>query len=246
MRWAQVMRLTGLNAEVLEPRLEEVAPLGLYHWGRVSTLVISRSPLGLEERAVKRAFDLTLVILAAPLVLLLVAVLAVLVRLETPGPAFFVQTRVGLNNRSYRCFKLRTMRSDSSDAAGSKSTERNDPRISRLGHFLRRTSLDELPQLWNVFKGDMSLVGPRPHALGSTAGGSLFWEVVPTYWSRHSMKPGLTGLAQVRGYRGATHNRRDLELRVASDMEYINSWSLWLDIKILLRSLLVLIHHNAY
>ena len=118
-------------------------------------------------------------ILAAPVVVPLVALLAVLVRLETPGPAFFVQTRVGLNNMSYRCLKFRTMCNDASDAAGHKSTERNDPRITKLGHILRRTSLDELPQLWNVFRGDMSLVGPRPHALGSTAGGSLFWESFP-------------------------------------------------------------------
>jgi len=162
------------------------------------------------------------------------------------GPILFVQERMGRNNTTYRCYKFRSMYVDQLDGKGVASTARGDCRITRVGRFLRLTSIDELPQLFNVLAGDMSLVGPRPHALGSRAEGSLFWDLVPDYWSRHSMKPGVTGLAQVRGLRGATHSREDIEHRVAADLEYINGWSLWLDIKILAKTPLVVIHRNAY
>jgi lipopolysaccharide/colanic/teichoic acid biosynthesis glycosyltransferase len=131
------------------------------------------------------------------------------------------------------------MYTEVADPHGYRSTGRDDDRITRIGGFLRRTSLDEFPQLWNVIRGDMSLVGPRPNALGSTAEGALFWEAVPDYWTRHAMRPGMTGLAQVRGLRGATHTRSDIEKRVAADLEYINSWSIWLDLKILLQTIRV-------
>jgi lipopolysaccharide/colanic/teichoic acid biosynthesis glycosyltransferase len=131
------------------------------------------------------------------------------------------------------------MYAEVTDPHGHRSTGRDDDRITRIGGFLRRTSLDEFPQLWNVIRGDMSLVGPRPNALGSTAEGALFWEAVPDYWTRHAMRPGMTGLAQVRGLRGATHTRSDIEKRVAADLEYINSWSIWLDLKILLQTIRV-------
>lgn len=245
LKWAEAMRLSGLDAEIVAD-LGDVKPLALSHWRSHTTLVISRGPLNLGERVTKRAFDIAvasgILFLAGPII----ALAAVLVKLDSRGPVFFVQERVGRNNRTYRCFKLRTMRIDAIDAAGEVSTARNDERVTRIGRFLRRTSIDELPQLFNVLRGDMSLVGPRPHALGSRAEGALFWELVPDYWTRHSMKPGVTGLAQIRGYRGATHNREAIVDRVAADLEYINSWSLWLDIKILVKTVRVAIHHNAY
>ncbi|QIB32346.1 exopolysaccharide biosynthesis polyprenyl glycosylphosphotransferase [Ancylobacter pratisalsi] len=243
--WAEAMRQTGMDAEVVAD-LGYVRPVALSYWQDHTTLVISRGPLNLGERLLKRAFDLTvtcgILLFAGPVI----AICAVLVRLDSPGPAFFIQERTGRNNRIYRCFKLRTMRTDLTDAHGGVSASRGDERITRIGGILRRTSLDELPQLFNVLKGDMSLVGPRPHALASRAEGALFWDLVPDYWSRHAMRPGVTGLAQVRGFRGATHSRSDIERRVAADLEYINGWSLWLDIKILIMTVRVAVHHNAY
>jgi lipopolysaccharide/colanic/teichoic acid biosynthesis glycosyltransferase len=138
------------------------------------------------------------------------------------------------------------MRTEMCDTAGNQSTQRDDKRITRVGAFIRKTSIDELPQLINVLLGDMSLVGPRPHALGSLAGNKLFWEVNEQYWIRHALKPGITGLAQVRGYRGATVEHADLENRLRADLEYADRWSLWLDVTILASTAKVLVHTNAY
>ena len=115
-----------------------------------------------------------------------------------------------------------------------------------MGRFIRRTSIDELPQLINVIEGKMSLVGPRPHALGSQAGDKLFWEVDRRYWLRHALKPGLTGLAQVRGLRGATAQESDLADRLGADLEYLNGWSLWRDMRIIAATLGVLVHDRAF
>jgi len=143
-------------------------------------------------------------------------------------------------------YKFRSMRNDLTDLRGDRSASRDDDRITRVGHFIRRTSLDELPQVLNVLLGSMSLVGPRPHALGSLAGDALFWEVDERYWHRHALKPGITGLAQVRGFRGATHRRSDLTQRLQSDLEYMAGWSIWRDAAILLSTIRVVIHSNAY
>ncbi len=244
--WIDTMRLCSINAEVIEPSLHHIVPLGIAEWNGAPSLVVSRGPLAIHERALKRLFDLVLALACLPVIAPLLAICAVLIKLESPGPVFFVQQRLGRNNRRYRCYKLRTMRAENVDAVGTQSTMRDDRRLTKIGGFLRRTSIDELPQLINVLKGDMSLVGPRPQALGSRAEGGLFWEIIPGYWARHAMKPGMTGLAQVRGLRGPTQSRTDIERRVAADLEYINTWSLWLDLRILLKTLSVIVHHNAY
>lgn len=244
--WIRVMQLLNVDAELVEPSLNRIVPIGLGEWEGAPTLVVARGPLKLHERMLKRSFDLACVLLSLPFLLPVLLALMLMVRIDSPGPALFVQERLGLKNRPYRCNKLRTMWHDLGDGTGRNSASRGDRRVTRLGRFLRSTSLDELPQILNVLKGEMSLVGPRPHALGSTAGGALFWEVTPQYWTRHSMKPGLTGLAQVQGLRGATQTRQDLERRVAADLDYINRWSLWLDMQILARTVLVLVHRNAY
>jgi lipopolysaccharide/colanic/teichoic acid biosynthesis glycosyltransferase len=142
--------------------------------------------------------------------------------------------------------KFRSMRCDCGDSNGDTSAGRNDARMTRIGRFLRRTSLDELPQLVNVFVGEMSIVGPRPHALGTRAGDRLLWTIDDRYWDRHAIKPGLTGLAQVRGFRGATATAADLTNRLQSDLEYIDGWHIGRDIAIVVRTLGVLVHPNAF
>ena len=244
--WAQFIRLIGIEAELIEPELQNITVVGVSHWEGKPTLVVARGALSFSERAFKRAFDLMisvpLLVLAGPWLLLLM----LLIKRDSPGPAIFAQPRVGRNNRRYQCYKLRTMYDDMADPHGNRSTARDDHRLTRIGKFMRRFSLDELPQLWNVIRGDMSLVGPRPHALGSVAEGALFWQAVPNYWTRHAMRPGITGLAQVRGLRGATITRDDIEKRVAADLEYINSWSIWADLKILLQTIRVVFYRNAF
>ena len=143
-------------------------------------------------------------------------------------------------------YKFRSMAVSSHDPEGRRSTGRDDQRITRIGRIIRRTSIDELPQLLNVLLGDMSIVGPRPHALGSQAGDKLFWEVDDRYWLRHALKPGLTGLAQVRGLRGTTEREADLANRLDADLEYLHGWSLWRDLRILLATARVLVHDRAY
>jgi polysaccharide biosynthesis protein PslA len=244
--WARVAQCLSLDAEIVEPTLRNIVPIGTGNWDGAPTLLISRRPLDLHERLIKRAFDLGLLLVLSPVLVPVIGTLMLVVKLDSPGPALFVQDRLGRRNVPYRCFKLRTMRHEQADSSGVQSTAKRDARVTRAGRILRKLSLDELPQIINVLRGEMSFVGPRPHALGSTAAGSLFWEITPDYWTRHSMKPGITGLAQVRGLRGATQTRADLEKRVAADLEYINKWSIWMDVRVLLSTVFVVIHRNAY
>lgn len=194
----------------------------------------------------KRVFDLVFVLAALAFLAPLMLIVALAIKIDSSGPVFFVQQRVGRGNRLFRMYKFRSMRTDSCDADGRQSTSRDDDRITRVGRLLRATSIDELPQLFNVLTGSMSIVGPRPHALGSTASEKLFWDIDRRYWLRHTYPPGLTGLAQIRGHRGATLHERDLENRLASDLEYVQRWSLWLDMKIVLQTFGVIVHPNAF
>ena len=146
----------------------------------------------------------------------------------------------------FQVLKFRSMTVADADGAGHRSASRDDDRITRCGRFIRGTSIDELPQLLNVLKGDMSIVGPRPHALGSRAADKLFWEVDQRYWDRHAAKPGLTGLAQVRGFRGATLVEDDLRNRLQADLEYLENWSVWRDVKIIFLTVRVVWHRNAF
>nr|WP_276589020.1 sugar transferase [Sphingomonas sp. GC_Shp_6] len=198
------------------------------------------------NRLLKRAFDLTVALAALALLWPLLLVVAVAIRIDSPGPIFFRQPRMGRGNGLFAILKFRSMRDDLCDRAGDRSTERGDPRITRVGRIIRATSIDELPQLLNVVIGDMSIVGPRPHALGSLAGDRLFWEVDPHYWDRHAIKPGITGLAQVHGFRGATVAERDLQNRLRADVAYMRGWSIWRDIRILIGTAGVVFHRNAF
>ena len=182
-------------------------------------------------------------IAAALLVVLLpiFAIVAVAIKLDSPGPVFFRQKRYGFNHNLFDCWKFRTMHQHETDANAEVLTRRNDVRVTRVGRFLRRTSIDELPQLLNVLTGQMSLVGPRPHATSAKAGGYLYEDAVDAYAARHRVKPGITGWAQVNGWRGETDTVEKIERRVEYDLFYIENWSLIFDLQILLRTAYVVI-----
>lgn len=163
--------------------------------------------------------------------------IAIAIKLTSPGPVFFRQKRYGYHNRRFWILKFRTMYIDLSDQRGTRQATANDPRVTPLGRILRKTSLDELPQLINVLKGDMSLVGPRPHVPGMLANGMLYEEFIPYYFQRHNMRPGVTGLAQVRGFRGTTARPGAALARVDCDLEYIENWSLVQDFRIILATI---------
>ncbi|WP_256203433.1 sugar transferase [Sphingopyxis sp. YR583] len=244
--WSTFLKGHDVGGEILLDRdlLHGAVAIGRYD--EHDTIILSRGPLNLMNRIQKRALDLVVAVIALVLLAPFLAIVALAIRLESPGPVLFTQLRVGQGNRQFRIFKFRSMRADSSDAAGTMSTGRDDQRITKVGRVIRRTSIDELPQLLNVIRGDMSMVGPRPHALGSTAGDELFWHASQQYWLRHALKPGITGLAQIRGYRGATERVEDLARRVRCDLEYLSDWSLWSDVLILLKTIRVVMHKNAY
>lgn len=244
--WVLALKSIGIEVEVLVPEFEGLGVLAMSRHGSQLTAVVAKRPLGMRERMAKRTFDLVIAFCFLPMLLLVTAVVAVLIKLEDGGPIFFVQKRIGQGNRLFDIYKFRSMRVDCHDAAGDRSASREDNRVTRIGRFLRASSLDELPQLYNVLTGVMSVVGPRPHATGSTAEDELFWVVDHRYWIRHAAKPGLTGLAQVRGFRGATETREDLINRIQADLEYQSGWSIWRDIRILVATLKVVFHDNAF
>ena len=172
---------------------------------------------------------------------------AIAVKLDSKGPIFFKQKRYGFNNELIEVYKFRSMYIDQSDATASKLVTKGDPRVTKVGRFIRRTTIDELPQLFNVMKGELSLVGPRPHATQAKAGSALYENVVRGYFARHRVKPGLTGWAQINGWRGETDTEEKIERRVECDLYYIEHWSLTFDLYILARTPLALITtQNAY
>ena len=246
VEWAGFLRIAGIEGEILTERMRDLYPLALRIEEANTFVLVAKGSLGVRQRIVKRAFDVGMSLSALTILAPLMLVLAACIRVQDAGPVMFRQRRVGKNNRVFQVYKFRSMRADRADAEGVRSTERCDPRVTPIGRFMRRTSLDELPQLFNVLKGEMSIVGPRPHALGSRVGNRAFWEVDPGYWYRHSLKPGITGLAQVRGFRGATDVEQDLTDRLSADLEYLQNWSLLRDIRIVLETSGALLHDKAY
>jgi polysaccharide biosynthesis protein PslA len=244
--WISVLRAMGLRAHILIPELRDVDSVSATNpWGWVQATV-AEGPMQLRDRIIKRAFDIVLAIVSLVLLAPLLLLVAAAIKLDSEGPVFFRQARVGQANRMFSMFKFRSMYTKDSDTNGHVSTSRKDPRVTRVGQFIRRTSLDELPQIINILRGEMSFVGPRPHALGSRAGEELFWNLDERYWRRHLLPPGITGLAQVRGFRGATPSPEDLLDRLSADLEYIRGWSVLRDFAIIFRTLRVLLHKNAY
>jgi lipopolysaccharide/colanic/teichoic acid biosynthesis glycosyltransferase len=244
--WAIALKGASIRGELLTPEMDTLGPLGSGRFGGETTLMVSVGPLSMPNRALKRGLDLAIAIAALIALAPLMALVALAVKLESDGPVFFVQSRLGRGNRLFPMYKFRSMKAELCDAEGRQSTSRSDKRITRVGKIIRATSIDELPQIINVLKGDMSFVGPRPHALGSLAGDKLFWEIDQRYWHRHTTKPGITGLAQVRGFRGATLIREDLVNRLQADLDYLNGWTIWRDVAILFATFRVLLHKNAY
>ena len=199
---------------------------------------IARQPLtgwqALQKAALDRVLATVLLVAVAPVL----ALIALAIRLDSPGPILFRQPRLGFKSAMFSMLKFRTMYHHMADMNADQQTTRNDRRITRVGHILRQLSLDELPQLINVLRGEMSLIGPRPHAPNTKADGQLFHDVVADYALRHRVKPGMTGWAQVNGWRGETRTREQIEQRVAHDLHYIENWSMLFDIKIIVLTVL--------
>lgn len=200
---------------------------------------VSDRPLSGWKRFAKAAEDRTIATLVLILVLPLILAIAVAIKLDSPGPVLFRQPRRGFNNKLFELYKFRTMYHDRTDHRCEVQTTRNDRRVTPVGRFLRRTSLDELPQFLNVLKGEMSIVGPRPHAVSTKAAGRLFEEVVREYPSRYRVKPGITGWAQVNGWRGETDTAEKLRKRIEYDLFYIENWSVMFDLWIMIRTIFV-------
>lgn len=228
-----------LAPERVLDRFDQVA---ISRVGAMASLELTR-PMSTASLFTKRIFDLALAALGLVALAPLFLVVAAAIRLDSPGPVFFLQTRYGFNQRRFRIVKFRTMRTYA-DSADVPQAVRHDPRVTRLGRWLRRTNIDELPQLMNVLAGQMSLVGPRPHAVPHNR---AFERRIALYARRHNVRPGITGWAQVNGLRGETDTDEKMRRRVEHDLYYIDNWSMLFDVRIILRTLLsATAYRNAY
>ena len=235
-----VLLVTPATAGPVEQRLQFRSPI---EHGRVLQHQRQSSGSFLIKRMIDIAGAAVALVLLAPLLF----AIAVAIRLDSPGPALFKQVRWGYGGREFLMWKFRSMRADASDHSGSRLTTRNDARVTRLGAFLRATSLDELPQLVNILKGELSIVGPRPHPCGATAGGVLYDDLIGNFKARYRVRPGLTGLAQCSGLRGNTDTEEKLFDRFEKDMEYVETWTILGDIKIMIKTIAHLVRReNAY
>jgi Undecaprenyl-phosphate glucose phosphotransferase len=198
---------------------------------------LSGARRGAVQAALKRVIDIVFSLCAVLVLAPALVAIAIAIRSDSPGPILFKQRRHGYLNEEVLVWKFRSMRIETTDHTASRQVTANDDRVTRVGRFLRRTSLDELPQLWNVIRGEMSLVGPRPHAIGMLTGGDEASKLVETYAHRHRMKPGLTGWAAVNGSRGPVDTAEAVRRRVSLDLEYVDRQSVWLDLAIMARTL---------
>lgn len=215
--------------------------------GNVDLVELSRPPIGGFRAVQKRVFDLVTASVSLVLLSPVMLGVAIAVRLDSRGPVLFRQIRHGFNNQPVAVLKFRSMYTDQCDPTAVRAVRRDDDRVTRVGRFIRRTSLDELPQLFNVLSGQLSMVGPRPHATAARTGDILYDEVSDAYSARHRVKPGITGWAQINGWRGELNSEEKIKARVEHDLHYIEHWSLWLDLKILAKTPKALIRpKNAY
>lgn len=241
------MELIDLNVDVvwapdifglhmLSPSVREIAGVPLYY--------LSESPLVGGARISKMLMDKSLALIALIVLAPVMIGAAIAVKCSSPGPIFFYQQRHGLDGDIIRVLKFRSMQlQKEKEGELVKQVTRDDQRVTKVGSFLRRSSIDELPQLINVLKGDMSLVGPRPHAKSHN---QFYSHKIHAYMSRHRILPGIIGLAQVNGYRGETDTLEKMEKRVEYDLTHINNWSIWLDFRILIKTVYTLLSKNAY
>ena len=215
--------------------------------GNVPFIDVTDKPISEWGHVKKWLFDKIAAGLALILLAPVMAVIALLIKLDSKGPVLFRQKRQGFNNELIEVYKFRSMYVDQSDMDATKLVTKDDPRVTRVGRFLRKTSLDELPQFFNVLKGDLSLVGPRPHALKAKAENKLYSDVVDGYFARHRVKPGVTGWAQISGWRGETDTEEKIERRVEHDLYYIENWSVMFDLYICVMTPFALLKgDNAY
>ncbi len=210
----------------------------------IPVLDINASPMEGINRLIKAIEDRVLALVILVLISPLVLVIAIMVKLSSPGPVLFKQKRHGWDGKPINVYKFRTMVVHEDVEGQVTQASKNDKRVTRIGAFLRRTSLDELPQFYNVLQGRMSIVGPRPHAM---AHNELYKDQVEAYMQRHRVKPGITGWAQINGWRGETDTLDKMQRRVEYDLYYIENWSLWLDLKIIFLTIFKgFVHKNAY
>ena len=222
-------------------------PRAYSYIGNVPFLDLQDKPITDWDFVLKWLFDKVVASLALVALSPVMALVALAVKLDSPGPVFFRQKRLGFNNELIEVYKFRSMYAEASDENAAKLVTRNDDRVTRVGRFIRKTSLDELPQLFNVLTGVLSLVGPRPHALQAKAAESLYADVADGYFARHRVKPGITGWAQVNGWRGETDTREKLQRRIEHDLYYIENWSVLFDLYILAMTPVALMKtKNAY
>ena len=251
-RVATVMRtLCVLPAEIKLPARAtklRFTPATYSHVGSVAMIDLYDKPIADWGTVSKWLFDKVISILAIIVLAPVMAAIAAAIKLDSRGPALFRQKRYGFNNELIEIFKFRSMYTDRCDERAVKLVTKDDPRVTKVGRFIRATSLDELPQLFNVAIGNLSLVGPRPHAMQAKAAGELYDEVVDGYFARHRVKPGITGWAQINGWRGETDTAEKIQQRVACDLFYIENWSVFLDAYILMMTpvALVMRRENAY
>jgi len=220
---------------MISPSVREIAGVPLYY--------LSESPLVEGAHLSKMLMDKSLALIALLLLAPVMIGAAIAVKLSSPGPVFFRQERHGLDGEIIGVFKFRSMKVHQEPAGSVIQAKKHDDRVTPVGAFLRKSSMDELPQLFNVLKGDMSLVGPRPHAKEHN---HFYADKIVAYMSRHRILPGITGLAQVNGYRGETDTLEKMEKRVEYDLAYINNWSIWLDVRIMIKTVFTLLSKNAY
>jgi Undecaprenyl-phosphate glucose phosphotransferase len=222
-------------------------PRAYSHIGAVPLLDIFDKPIREWDSVAKRVFDIFFSLIAIVLLAPFMLMTAIAIKLDSKGPVLFKQKRHGFNNEEIEVLKFRSMYADQSDPTAKLAVSKGDPRVTKVGRFIRKTSIDEFPQFFNALRGDLSLVGPRPHAVSAQSRDRMFNDVVEGYFARHRVKPGVTGWAQINGWRGEIDTDDKIKMRTEYDLYYIENWSLWLDLKILLLTPLRLLNtENAY